>query len=216
MEIKNKTCRKCGNCCKQGGPALHSQDLDIIKTGKLPISSLITIRKGELAHNPQSDAIQPVKNEIVKIVGTGRQWDCCYFDDSEGCTIYDFRPEACRVLECWDTDAILELVEKDTLSRQDILDSSHPLIPVIAEHEKICPCNELQFIRDNYITLTEAKKAEIARQVRDDLRFRARVINDFELKLSEELFYFGRPFFQLLQPFGVRVTESEGDIRLTW
>lgn len=216
MESKINSCRKCGECCKQGGPALHQQDLELIKSGKLPISSLITIRKGELAHNPLTGKVQAVKNELVKLLGKGRQWDCCYFDDKHGCTIYEYRPIACRILECWDTNNILEIVEKDTLSRRDILGRDHSFVPIIDEHEKICPCKGLETIRDNYQHLSNERKRDITQLVREDLLFRSRVIQDFDLKLQEELFYFGRPFFQLLQPFGTRIFESEGTVQLQW
>ncbi len=65
---------------------MHIQDLELVGNGKilkLPVSSLITIRKGELAHNPLTQKIQPVTVELVKIVGTGRQWDCCYYNKED-------------------------------------------------------------------------------------------------------------------------------------
>ncbi len=216
MTDKQTMCRQCGNCCKEGGPALHLQDLELVKTGKIPVNSLITIRKGELVENPLTGKIQPVTVELVKIVGTGRQWDCCYYNEDSGCTVYADRPQACRVLKCWDTEAILALVEKDTLSRFDILDKGDPLIQVILEHERICPCDDLGFIQDNLGNLSDAKKDELEKRVRSDLHFRTRVIGDFHLKVSEELFYFGRPLFQLLQQLGGRVSESPDGVRLSW
>lgn len=216
MTTKQTTCKKCGNCCKKGGPALHSQDLDLVRSGKIPISSLITIRKGELAQNPLAEKIQPVAVELVKMVGTGRRWDCCYYDEHKGCTIYEDRPYACRVLKCWDTEEILTLIEKDTLSRFDILIKEDPLIPVIIEHERICPCDDLGYIQTHLGQLSDEQKNELEKRVRNDLRFRTRVISDFQLKVSEELFYFGRPLFQLLQPLGIQISESSGGIHLNW
>jgi len=216
MTNKQTVCKKCGNCCQQGGPALHIQDLGLIKTGKIPISSLITIRKGELAENPLAGRIQPVIVELVKIVGTGRLWDCCYYDKDAGCTVYNDRPQACRVLKCWDPEEILNLVEKDTLSRFDILEKDDPMVQVILEHERICPCDNLGFIQSNLGGLSDIFKNELEKRVRSDLRFRTRVIEDFHLKVSEELFYFGRPFFQLLQQLGARVFESPAGVSLRW
>ncbi len=195
---------------------MHVQDLELVRNGKIPVSSLITIRKGELAHNPLTEKIQPVMVELVKIVGTGRKWNCCYYNEDTGCTIYDDRPHACRVLKCWDTEEILELVETDTLSRFDILDKDDPLIPVIQEHERICPCDDLGLIQANLARLSDEKKKELERRVRGDLHFRTRVIADFQLKVSEELFYFGRPLFQLLQPLGARISETSTGIHLSW
>jgi len=195
---------------------LHLQDLDLVKEGKIVISSLITIRKGELALNPLTGKVQPTGVELVKIVGTGRSWDCCYYDQEAGCIIYANRPQACRVLKCWDTEEILQLVEKNTLSRFDILSVDDPLIAVIEEHERICPCHDLGFIWENMGSLTDSRKYDLEKRVGNDLRFRERVVADFQLKLNEELFYFGRPFFQLLQPLGVKISESSAGISLHW
>jgi len=209
-------CEGCGQCCKQGGPALHSSDLHLVQSGKIPISSLITIRKGELAHNPMTGSIQPVTVELVKIAGAGRQWQCRYYDSPGGCTIYEHRPQACRALRCWDTAEILALVEKDTLSRFDILSADHFLLPAIREHERICPCHDLQQLYSAGRNLSDNAKIELENRVREEVRLRMRVVTDFQLQLCDELFYFGRPFFQLLQTLGVRVSESSAGIQLHW
>ena len=134
-------CRRCGTCCSQGGPALHRQDLDLITSGRIPLDRLITVRKGELAHNPLTGRVQAVRVELVKIAGTGEDWRCSYYDaEKRGCGIYGHRPQACEVLQCWDTEAILALVEKDLLSRLDIVDPTEPLARLIGEHEERCPC----------------------------------------------------------------------------
>lgn len=195
---------------------MHLQDLHLVKEGKIPISSLITIRKGELVHNPISNTVQPAAVELVKLVGTGRRWDCCYYDSASGCTIYGYRPHACRVLKCWDEAELLSIIEKDTLDRLAILEEDDPLADVIREHERICPCDGLEEVLTSYDSLSGEKKAEIENLVRYDLHFRERVVKDFELKLSEELFYFGRPIFQLLQPLGVRIVEAKDGIHLRW
>ncbi|PHR30631.1 MAG: hypothetical protein COA36_01080 [Desulfotalea sp.] len=216
MQTTMNSCIQCGKCCEQGGPALHTQDLELVRNKQIPTSSLITLRKGELAHNPVTDRIQGIKVELVKVNGTGRRWNCVYYDSEVGCTIYDYRPYACQTLKCWDTVEILDLVEKDTLDRKVILGEDHSMLPIIAEHERICPCEGLEYLQNNYEKLSSSKKNEVEKMVRKDLRFRARIIKDFDLKLSEELFYFGRPLFQLLQPLGVRVSEVQGEIYLKW
>lgn len=211
-----KSCNRCGNCCRQGGPALHKKDLNLVSGGKIPIGNLITIRTGELTENPLMGGIQPAGVELVKIVGTGRQWDCCYYDEEKGCTIYENRPQACVLLKCWDTKDILGIVEKETLSRFDILAADDPLIAVIREHELICPLPDLLYIRANSHRLTAELEKELEKLAGDDLRFRTRVIRDLNLQLSEELFYFGRPLFQLLQPLGATISESPSGITLRW
>lgn len=209
-------CRKCGECCRRGGPALHSQDLHLIRQGKIALSSLITIRKGELVDNPLSGDVRPASVELVKILGTGNRWRCCYYDDEDGCTIYAFRPVGCSLLKCWDTRKILDIVEKDTLSRLDILNDNDPLAAQIKEHEQLCPCSDLERIRSNPEGFTTAQRDELELRVRRDLEFRSKVVKDFNLSLGEELFYFGRPLFQLLQPLGVKMIESAEGVTLIW
>lgn len=209
-------CNRCGNCCREGGPALHKGDLTLVRDGKIPISSLITIRKGELTHNPVTEAVQPAGVELIKIIGKGQRWECCYFDEQRGCTIYENRPRTCVLLKCWDTKDILDLVEKETLSRFDILGPDHLLIPAIRKHEHICPCPDLLYIRDRAGRLSDQQEKELEKRVKDDLQFRASVTGDYNLKLSEELFYFGRPLFQLLQPLGAIISESRSEVTLRW
>ncbi|MBU3984095.1 MAG: hypothetical protein KJ985_11645, partial [Proteobacteria bacterium] len=51
-------------------------------------------------------------------------------------------------------------------------------------------------------------------KVNTDLAFRDRVVKKFNPPLSLELFLFGRPLFQLLQAFGVAVSESPQGLKL--
>ncbi len=216
IQTIQEDCEGCGKCCKEGGPALHRQDLELVKNGIIPTTSLITIRKGELVHNPLTGTVQPVAVELVKITGKGKQWDCRYYDTGKGCTIYDHRPLACRALKCWDTQEVLALVEKDTISRMDILPVDHFILPAINEQERICPCHDLLRIRSKRHQLSTEMKEELQKKASDEMRFRMQAVADFQLQLCDELFYFGRPFFQLLQALGVRVSEASAGIRLHW
>lgn len=214
--MKQTTCTQCGSCCRQGGPALHSQDLELVKNGQLLISQLVTIRRGELVDNPLVGKIVPTAVELVKIIGKKGQWECCFYSAQLGCTVYSTRPYACGVLKCWDTAEIFALVEKDTISRFDILDQDHPLIPLIIEHERLCPCDDLGEIQANWQHLSDTQKKELEQRVHDDLDFRGKITVKMGLKVSEELFYFGRPLFQLLQPLGLRIAESPAGIVFSW
>ncbi len=217
MTTIEEGCKGCGQCCKQGGPALHHDDLTLVRSGKIPISSLITIRKGELVHNPLIGSVQPVAVELVKVSGSGRQWECRYYDGIKGCTIYKDRPQACRVLKCWDTGEILALIEQDTLSRTDILPEDHFILPKIREHDRIFPCGDLQQIYNEPQKISQATKNALEIRANDEMRFRMQIVAEFQLKLCDELFYFGRPIFQLLQALGVRATEAAStEIRLHW
>lgn len=216
MKTTQESCARCGECCKKGGPALHLEDLELVRSGKLATSNLITIRKGELAFNPLTGKIQSVSVELVKIKGAGRQWDCCYHDATAGCTIYECRPQACRVLKCWDTRDVLTLVERNTLRRMDILPEGHCILPAIKESDRLFPCHDLQQIYQNRHAITTDMQTKLEKQAVDDVLFRTQIVAEFKLRLCDELFYFGRPFFQLLQSLGVGVSESPSGIKLRW
>jgi len=205
---------QCGTCCTSGGPALHFEDKRLVVDGELPLAQLITIRKGELARNPLNNNLKPIEKELVKISGVGREWNCHYFDsESKRCTIYDKRPQACRVLKCWDTVEVEKLFEKNTLSRLDLLDSSNKIRKCIEEHEKAFPCPDLVGLRDFG---PQGKEDEVEELINQEIAFRTKVVSQFDLSLGEELFYFGRPLFHLLISIGVRVDEVDQRLIVSW
>lgn len=217
VTVQQDSCRRCGQCCMNGGPALHGPDLELIRSGRIPRSNLITLRKGEMAHNPVAGRVQPLEQELVKLKGTGKQWNCCYFDtDSNSCSLYEHRPLTCRVLKCWEPEELLEMVNRDTLTRLDILEKDDPLLELIVEHERKYPCPDLMTLADLAAVAPDGAKLDLQNLVNGDLKFRARVAKRYSLKVSDELFYFGRPLFQLLQPFGIRVSESPLGLELHW
>ena len=214
MQENQQECEQCGTCCTSGGPALHTEDEHLIRAGNIPLAQLITIRKGEIAHNPLTNRLQPVKQELVKISGVGREWNCCFYQAEEkGCTIYDHRPKACRALECWDTAEIEELIEKDILSRLDLIEEDSPIRPYLREHESLFPCPDMELLLNNG---PSEKAEELEDLVNKEIVYRTKVVANFDLSLGEELFYFGRPLFHLFVAAGAEVVEVEQKLIVNW
>lgn len=217
MNNNQKECQRCGLCCTKGGPALHKKDLSLIQDGIIPKDRLITIRKGELVHKPFSDKPQAAACELIKICGTGKAWQCYYFNnDDKGCRIYTDRPIACSTLKCWDVEEIEKLVEKNTLSRFDIIEDDDPLIPFIEEQQRDCPCQDMYALAEKIENHEYPDLQHYQELVNRDIQIRNRAVREFDISVSEELFYFGRPIFQLLQQLGVRVTEVQKELQLQW
>jgi len=209
------TCRRCGVCCRKGGPTLHGEDLALVRAGHLPLANLITIRRGELAHNPLTDRIEPVTRELVKIRGAGNEWCCCYYDAAtKGCSIYGNRPVACGVLKCWQPEESLALVGRDLLSRLDILAGDDPLRSLVLEHERLCPCPDMGEVEKSLASQGENCLRSLERQVNIDLAFRDRVVEKQRLPLTLETFLFGRPLFLLLQALGVVASAAPQGVSL--
>ncbi len=217
MDTEQKECTRCGTCCRSGGPALHTADLRLIKEGLLPLGRLITIRKGELVFKPHESVPQVALCELVKIGGTGKDWQCFFFDDADkGCMIYQDRPLSCRELQCWNTEAVEKLVEHDTLSRFDIVAEKEPIYKLMQEHETKCPCPDMDILQKALLKREPPPVTPLEELINEDIRLRREAVQNLKITLVEELFYFGRPIFQLLQQLGIKVREEDGELKLRW
>jgi Fe-S-cluster containining protein len=196
-----KECKRCGTCCKKGGPALHHEDKALIGE-TLTVSNLVTIRKDEPAYNPILDKVAPSKSEFIKVSGKEKRWECLFFDATHSsCLIHTEKPIECRLLQCWDTGELAKLVGENYLTRFDIMQENDPMRTFILHHEKLCPYNLINELVDS-IKTPGAKNNEALSQlsvlVQNDLNLRGKVVKKFNLSLGQELFYFGRPIFQVI------------------
>ncbi|MDO9288919.1 MAG: YkgJ family cysteine cluster protein [Thermodesulfovibrionales bacterium] len=209
LKSDNRThCIRCGTCCIKGGPTLHKEDKKILLEGHISYQHLVTIRKGEPAFTPLSDKPEPVKQELIKVSGKGRAWECLFYDKKKSsCTIYKHRPLECRLLKCWDTSEILSAIGKDTITRADIISQDDPITKFIARHEKKCSV----LMAENLISAVMKKNsdsislAKLTALVQQDLVIRSKAISEFGLSVETELFYFGRPLFKILRSQGISV-----------
>jgi len=206
-----QACDRCGSCCMQGGPALHRQDLDLVRSGVLRCEHLVTVRKGELAYQPLAESATQVIREFLKLQGRSGSWTCLFYDDvAKACTIYEQRPVACGLLDCTAPEALLAITGKELLTRFDCIGDDDPLLALVRRYEDGCPCPDMAEVEIGLqsaagrLSLLE----ELTRQVNIDLDFRAQAAGVRNLSVAEEVFYFGRPLFQLLMPLGIQVRES--------
>ena len=216
--LKNRVqtgCKQCGICCEKGGPALHIQDALLVKNGILAFESIITIRRGEFVHDPVTDTVVPSKTELLKISGSNGTWTCLFYDRGRrGCSIYDNRPLACKTLKCWDTVEILKLAGTDLLSRLDLVGHETELGKRLIEHETFFPFPDVKALLGPMPRISKKALKNLERTVNKDLDHRAVSVGEFNLSVAQELFYFGRPIFQLLEPFGFTIRETGSGIKL--
>ncbi len=192
------TCQRCGTCCQKGGPGLHLEDIRLIKMKVLSPDTLICFRKGEFAFDQARQCLAPLTQELIKIRGKEKGWECLFYDPStRGCGMYENRPLECRTLMCWETKGIEELItSNDRLNRFHLVPEDSGLAALIKEHESHCALEHVARI----LRPGGAEKPGVRQEILDmcsyDMSFREALkqragIDDHVLEC-----YFGRPLFR--------------------
>lgn len=220
MQIQNTNaprCRRCGQCCRKGGPALHVQDLPLIQDGSIPLADIVTLRAGEWVYDQPAQQVMPLSSEMLKIKGRDGTWTCIYLSpESNTCAIYATRPAECEALFCEDVAPLQAMYEEERLTRADLLPEGHPLLALIAEHDRRCAPLRME-------ELAKAAR-EGDRQAGEDLK--EMVVYDIEMRrlvpqksgMSPELndFFFGRPLRVLLGSMNIKVYHTGDTVRFNF
>lgn len=214
---QKRECRRCGTCCKKGGPALHEEDKVLIDNGTISLHNLVTVRRGEPAFHPRRHEAEPVGHEFVKVGGKKGSWECIFYDAAHSaCVIHQNRPLECRLLECWDTAAIEKITGKNCLERFDILPDNSPIKDIIVLHEEVCSAwRACTLLNELPAGMPQQEiQEQLSGMMRQDLEIRDSAVARFRLSLQEELFYFGRPLFQVLHHARLHVHFHGGTLHL--
>lgn len=212
------SCKQCGTCCRKGGPVLHHEDKRLLDAGFIRPEHLITIRKGEPAFSPLSGKVEPAPCELIKINGRQGEWTCCFFDtETPACSIYAHRPLECRLLECWNTEKLISVINKNALARADIIRPDDVVMDLIAIHEQHCPSTRIEeLLAELSNDSNTSTLAELTEIVRKDLVVRSHASTHFKLPLQVEFFILGRPLFKQLAGLGLDLLEKDGEVHLQW
>lgn len=210
-------CRRCGACCRNGGPALHEEDLPLLQDGTIQLANIVTLRPGERVYDQPAQSIMPLESEILKIKGRDNSWTCIYFSpDGQNCGIYETRPLECEVLFCREPEALYAVYDKTRLTRTDLLPENHPLLELVAEHDEACSPRLME------------ETAKLAREGNEEagLRLKEMVLFDMEVRrlVAEKSstsgditeFLFGRPLRVLLGTMNIKVYEMGDSVRFNF
>jgi Fe-S-cluster containining protein len=205
-------CRRCGTCCKKGGPSFHIEDKVLVEKGIILSKHLYTIRKGERSFDNVKGCILPASTDIIKIKGRKGSWTCVFFDEKNNeCTIYDTRPMECRVLKCWDTREIEKIYAKNRLTRKDLISSIEGLWDLVEDHQKQCAYDLLTIFVD---ALNKDKKdvalIGILEIIEHDKKIRELVVRKAGLESDLTDFLFGRPITETIKMYGLKI-EKDGE-----
>ena len=206
-------CKQCGTCCRKGGPALHTQDLPLLKEADgVDLTDIVTLRKGELAYDQPVGAVIPLDEEILKIKGSGGEWICKFLAQASNvCRIYKNRPLECQKLFCEDPEPLMEIYSKDRISRKDVLPDGHPVLELIAEHDKKCDptkMSELAAAAVENWDESESIQSDLREILIFDTSVRELVMEKAGLPEESMDFFFGRPMTVLIKGYGIIATPN--------
>ena len=199
-------CRRCGTCCRKGGPSFHHADKALIKDGVIQSKYLYTIRKGEWAYDNVRQCLEPVSSDIIKIKEKNDSWICIFFDESQSaCAIYENRPLECRALKCWDTRELEDLYAKKRLTRADLISDIEGLWSLIKDHQQRCNYEIIQKLVDAIKTNPGDAKArqKLSAIIQFDTEIRKLVVSNAGLEPEMLDFLFGRPLTRTIKKMGL-------------
>jgi Fe-S-cluster containining protein len=209
-------CRRCGTCCKKGGPSLHQEDRILVESGRIPARCLFTIRRGELVRDNVKGTLIPLSEEIIKIKGHAGSWACLFYDaDHRGCGIYSHRPLECRVLNCRDTRRIEQVYETARLTRRDLLPGVDGLWDLVQDHEQRCSYDGLtSLVAEGNCEGRLNREDAILEIIRYDAHIRQLVMEKGRTDERMLDFLFGRPLVETIRMYDLELKKQTGEYRL--
>lgn len=196
---------------------MHSEDLALVTEGVLDLVDLVTIRAGEPAHDQSKGRVVPASHEFLKLVGAAGSWCCRFYDRTErACTIHRRRPLECRLLFCRDTGPLEEVIGRDLIIRNNLLESDDPVLEILHRQEEEIPYTAVAELLAGLDRGDDPGSllARLNAIVRADLELRRLFLHHHPDRERQELFLLGRPLFLVLAPYGFRICESRTGISL--
>lgn len=208
-------CTRCGACCRDGGPALHHQDLGLLTVDPggvrpfLDITDLVTLRVGEPVRDQPAAVAAALGTEMVKIRGrTPQDWTCVFYDpEPSACTRHPWRPWECRQQDCRNPEPLRQAYLEGRVTRFHIMPSGGRLASLAAMHESQCSVPEMARLALAFRRGDAAAEARLLRMLALD-----RSARDMLAEAgggAAEVFVLGRPLVGMLEVFGLSVTGGE-------
>lgn len=195
-------CRRCGACCRLGGPALHREDLPLLASGRLRPEDLLTLRRGDWVTDNVAGGVGPSPEELVKLAPGPDGRACRWLRTPPACAIHDQRPLECRLLFCDAPQALEARYRLDRLTRFDLLPAGSALAALCAAHEAATDLVALAALAEAALAGDERARQEAARLVRLDAAYRELLPARAGLAPAALPFYLGRPVTQAVPALG--------------
>lgn len=217
-----KGCDRCGECCRRDTPIILKEDMNLLINGIISERDLYTIREGEKIRSSIDGEMYYSSMELIKIKPIFGSFTCFFYDNEEGCMIYEQRPIVCRLYECWSQNITITGIETRRLTRADLFGKIAFLTETIKKHEEKCSLNKFEEI---IYELKKDKKENVEKiaeiilydsSLRDWLKEKLSLSDDvLPLLLGRSLFEIA-PFYGLIieregENFVTKIIQEEGE-----
>jgi len=202
-------CVLCGECCRRGSPTLQLEDLDLLRSGRLPWNQLFTIRRGQPVRSPFKDEIAFLVDERVKVREKPGTQECVFFDHAtDRCLVYADRPAQCRAQACWDPSVAEDLARQPYLTRRDVFGDIELIVELIAEHDRRCSFDALKEAFERLEASGGENLDEIVQLLAYEDHFRHFLGEQLKIPPESLDLVFGKSLADLVPLFGFRVEEQ--------
>lgn len=211
MRLNKRTgCIRCGRCCSESSPSLMKEDISLFVSGVISHENVYTIRDGERVMSKGDGNIYESFVELIKIRDKHGTSKCLFYNDNEGCSIYENRPSQCRSYKCWAPENLMIGLEEKALRRSDIFGSIDLLMDVIEKHEEKCSYKRLSDAFDRMAEGKEDAVEDIMDMLQYDTYIRPFLEEKFNIPPTAMDLILGRPLVDTINGFGFKV-ENNGD-----
>lgn len=207
--IHKTGCDRCGQCCQLDTPILLKEDLPLLLKGYITEKDIYTIREGERIKSRIDGDIYDASMEMIKIKPIFGSSTCLFYDSEAGCTIYDFRPAACREFECWSQNYTITGLEKRSLKRHDLFKDAEILIQAIDKHEEKCSLRKFSELIEEYAKGQQESFEKIVDMILFDQAIRNWVVEKLNIKEDLLSLIFGRSLIELAPLFNLIIEKQE-------
>ncbi len=207
---KRTSCIRCGKCCSSGSPSLMKADMTLLVSGVLSHDKVYTIRDSERIRSNEDGNIYESFVELVKIKELNGTSVCVFYNNEEGCAIYENRPVQCRTYKCWAPENLMSGLDENGLKRSDIFGSVDLIMDIIEKHEEKCSYKKLSEAFDSLAEGNADAVDSIMDMLQYDTYIRPFLEEKFNVPSSAMALILGAPLIETINEFGFKVVK-DGD-----
>ncbi len=211
-------CLRCGECCRQGGPSLHIEDLELFNQKILTTKQAYTLRRGEPVRYNIEGHLGVLQEELIKIKDAFQSRYCSFYrEDDDSCLIYQHRPIQCRVQECWNPEALKRLWNQQKLNRSHLLHQDSELMELLQVHDQRCAPERVDNAFKQFSeTADESVLDDVLNILSQDFVIRKFFVEKIGRDKEDLDFLLGRPMTEIVRSYGMKVEQDkEGTYCLT-